>query len=233
MRTLALAICLVGGCDALANEQDSRDLISKVQEVRARMHERFAASRRIESAIAFGDLDRAHAEADTIAMLEDPDVLVEWQPYLENVRHAAAQVVAAPDLASAARTSAVLGRRCAQCHEAAHAKIRFAATPAPENGPRLPAQMASHQWAMTQLWEGLVGPSPTRWRAGARTLSAARIAIVAEGDNLPPDVGAADDVQRLHLYARRAVDAKTLDDRAASYGEILVTCAGCHRTIRD
>jgi len=98
--------------------------------------------------------------------------------------------------------------------------------------PRLAIQMLGHQWAAARLWEGLIGPSPTRWSRGARSLSEARIAIVAEG-NLPPELGAADDVQRLHLFARRATTAMTLDERATAYGDILATCAGCHRTIRD
>ena len=219
------------GCDALGTEQDQRDLITKMQEVREHMHARFASSRNIELAIAFGDLPRASQEAASVAALEEPDVRSEWQPYLANVRLAAERVAVAPDTVVAARASAQLGKTCAQCHEASSAKIAFAPETMPV-GNRLAVQMMSHQWAAARLWEGLVGPSPDRWMAGARGLAEGRMPIVAEGD-LPPELGVADDVQRLHLYARRAQNAKTLDERAAVYGDILATCAGCHRTIRD
>lgn len=203
-----------------------------MQEVRDHMHVRFAAARRVELAIAFGDLERARAEARTIANLEEPDVRAEWRPYLDNVRAAARQVVAAPDPAVAARMSALLGQRCAQCHVASQAKIAFPAEPAPPEGPKLATQMALHQWGAARMWEGLIGPSPARWTEGARALARARVAIVAEGD-LPPELAVSDDVQRMHLHATRALAAKTLDDRAGIYGDLLETCAGCHRTIRD
>ena len=232
MRTLVLGICLACGCDALTVEQDQRDLIAKMQEVREHMHARFAASRRVELAIAFGDIERAREEARTIANLEEPEARAEWQPFIDSVRTAAKQIVVAPDTAVAARMSALLGQRCAQCHVASHAKIAFADEPAPAGSQRLATQMAQHQWGAARMWEGLVGPSLERWTKGARSLAEARIAIVAEGD-LPPELAVGDDVQRMHLYAKRALSAKTLDDRAATYGELLATCAGCHRTIRD
>jgi len=231
MRTIALSICLAMGCDALGSEQDQRDLIAKMQEVREHMHARYAASSNIELAIAFGDLQRASKEAAAIAALDEPDARNEWQPYIANVRFAAERVAAAPDTIAAARASAELGKACAQCHEASSARIVFPPERMPV-GNKLAVQMASHHWATARLWDGLIGPSPTSWATGARGLVDARIAIVAEGD-VPPELGVADDVQRLHLHARRAQTAKTLDERATEYGEILATCAGCHRTIRD
>lgn len=220
------------GCESIGSEQDQRDLVAKLQEVRDHMHARFAASRRIEMAIAFGDLDRARSEAQAIATVDEPAARAEWQPYIQNVRSAAEQITQATDTPAAARASAQLGRRCAECHAAARANIKFARELPPPSSSRLTTQMAMHQWAAGRLWEGLIGPSPTLWMQGARGLADMRWPIVAEGD-VPPEIGVADDVQRLHLHARRAVDAVTLDERATAYGEILATCAGCHRAIRD
>jgi cytochrome c556 len=223
-------VWVFSACDAVTTEQDQRELIDK--DVQARMHERYAASRRIQVAIAFGDLDRARSEAKTIAGVYEPTILAQWQPYLTQLRAAAQQVVVAPDLAVAARMSALLGRRCAQCHDAMHTKIVFAAPPAISTNPRLASQMASHERAAMLMWEGLAGNLPARFEGGARALVDARIAIVAESDDLPPDLAAADDVQRLHLHARRALEAKTADERATTYGDVLATCTGCHHTIR-
>lgn len=231
MRALiVIAACLVGWQVSEAKPND--DLVTKVERVRQRMHARFAATRTLEQAIVFGDLPRARKEARTIRQLVDPDVLPAWQPYLTGIRDAARQVELATNLVSAARTSAELGRRCGKCHEAAGAKLRFGSDPAPDPNGKLPVTMASHQWAAGRMWDGLIGPAPDRWLAGAQALIRAPLAIVAEGD-LPPELAVGDDVARLRLLARRALDATTPDARARLYGELLGTCVGCHATIRD
>ena len=231
MRTTLLALICIAGCDAAA-KAPPQDLPTKVREVRDRMHARLAATRQIERAIAFGDLDAAHREAGTVAKLDEPDLLPAWRPYVDQIRASARQIEQAQGLVAAAKTSALLGRRCAQCHEATGAKIVFAKEAPPPAGPKLPSHMASHQWATARLWEGLVGPSNERWLEGARALAQAPLAIVAEGD-LPPDLAVGDDVARIRLLATRAQQAKAQDDRAELYGDLLATCARCHAKIRD
>ncbi len=227
-RVALLVLVALAGCDAVADTSPKRTFGEKLLAVHDRMHARFAASRRVEQAIALGDLDRARDEARTIASFDEPDVLPEWQPYFQNIQAAARQVDASKDLVVAAKTMALLGRQCAKCHAATSAKIVFATELAPKDEPRLAAQMASHQWAAARMWEGLVGPSNDRWLAGARRLAKAPLTITAESDRL----GIADDAARLRLYATRALTAKP-GDRAALYGDLLATCAHCHYTIRD
>lgn len=231
MRTTLLALICLAGCDAGA-DVSKQELPTKVRELRDRMHTRLSATRRIERAIAFGDLAAARREAGVVAKLDEPDLLPAWRPYVDQIRASAAQIELAESLVAAAKTSALLGRRCAQCHDAAGAKIVFPKQAPPPSGPKLGSYMASHQWATERLWEGLVGPSNERWLEGARALALAPLAIVAEGD-LPPDLAVGDDVARIRLLARRAQAAKAQDDRAALYGDLLATCAGCHATIRD
>ena len=226
-----LAPWWLAGCGAM--DGASRDLPAKAIEVRERMHVRFAATRRLELAIAFGQLDAAHAEAGAIARLDEPDLLPAWQPYVDQIRASAREIERTTDLVAAATTSAILGRRCAQCHEASSAKLVFAEEARPAGSPKLPSHMASHQWAATRMWEGLVGPSLERWREGARAMAGAPLAIVAQGDDLPPDLAVADDVSRIRLLATRALAAQTPDDRAALYGQLLSTCVRCHAKIRD
>lgn len=208
-------------------------LVAKMMEVRIHMHVRFAAARRLEQAIVFSDLDRAHGEAKIIAELAEPDVLPEWQPYIAQIRDAAGQVILTKDLAAAATMSALVGRRCAQCHQASKAKLVWAKERAPATNTKLASNMTSHQWATNRMWEGLIGPSSERWRDGAQLLANAPLTIVAEADNLPPDVAVSDDVARIRLIAKRALAAETLDARANLYGEMLQSCVRCHTTIRD
>jgi cytochrome c553 len=227
-RFLVYAALFVGG-GAMADPRPVERIADKVAAAQQRMHTRFAATATIRTSIALADTERANAEAKLIAQLAEPDFLPEWQPYVDGVRRAAAQVAIAADPIAAAKMTALLGRRCAQCHEASGAKIAFPKVPRPSDSPRLRTQMTDHEWAAARLWEGLVGPSPALWSAGASALVDGRIAIVAEGGEL----GVADDVARLRLYATRAKKADTLDARAELYGQILGTCARCHAAIRD
>ena len=218
-----LAIAGIAGCEAIA-ERDPKSLADRVAAVHERMHERFTAASAMQQAIGFGDLDRARAEARRLATQDEPGVLPEWRPYLENIRSAAGRVAASSDTVTAAKTMAQLGRACARCHEATDAKIQLARELAPAGDT-----MTSHQWAAARMWEGLIASSDDRWLAGARTLAGARLTLTAEGGEL----GIADDAARSKLLAARAVKLGDRDERATLYGELLATCAHCHASIRD
>lgn len=228
MRATWLLVFTLVGCDAEAEPPAKRSFSEQLLAVHSRMHARFSASRAIEQAIALGDLDRARAEARTIAELDEPEVLPQWQPYFQNIQAAARQLDASKDLVAAAKATAYLGGQCASCHVATSAKIVFAKDPAPTDQDRLAVQMAGHQWAAARMWDGLIGPSNERWLDGARKLAKSSLTITAESDQL----GIADDAARVRLFANRALKTK-IGDRAALYGELLATCAQCHHAIRD
>jgi hypothetical protein len=197
-----------------------------------RMHVRFAAAERLELAIAHSDLPGAHAEAHALTELDEPDALPAWRPYFESIRDAARQVEAAPGVVSAARLAAVLGQRCASCHQAIGARINFPAEPAPPSDPHLAIQMVGHQWAAAQMWQGLIGPSDARWRAGAHALTLAPLHIVAQAVTPSSELDI-DDIARVRLHARRAEAAGSLDAHADIFGALLATCAHCHAVLRD
>ncbi len=89
--------------------------------------------------------------------------------------------------------------------------------------------MAAHQWAVARMWEGVIGPNDERWNAGAKALQRAPLTIAAETGEL----GIADDVVLIRLYARRAIVTRAMSERAELFGQLLGTCARCHATIRD
>lgn len=186
-----------------------------------RMHERFEAASNIQRAIAFGDLERARAEAQDIAAMDDSRVSLTWQPYFEAVRDAAHQVELSTSLVEAARAAAWLGQRCADCHVAIGARVEFPAEPPPAGGATLAVQMPGHQWAAAQMWRGLIGPSDERWVAGARALAA------------PRPASDLDDFVRIRRYAGLAVTARLEGVRAELFGTLLTSCAHCHAARRD
>ncbi len=226
MRTAVLLLLAACGVEA-----DSKpvSLPDAVRGVAQRMHARYAAVQQIERSIVASKLDDVRAAARTIASLDEPDVLPIWQPYFLAVQRAARDLEAADDIVGAARLAGELGRQCASCHQAIDARIAFRGSPKPDAGPRLQATMAAHHWAVARMWEGLIGPNNERWIAGAKALQRAPLTFVAESGEL----GIANDVVLIRLYARRAADTKSNDERAELFGRLLGTCARCHATIRD
>ena len=218
---LLLAIAACSDIDAQPNYGET------VAAAQQRMHERFKALGRAEQAVVTSDVGRVHAEAQTLMSLEEPDVLAKWKPFFEAVRDAARPLAEAKDPIAAGKLVAEVGRRCANCHEATKARIPLEQLAEPKPDQHLATQMIRHQWAATRMWEGLIAPSQDRWNEGARMLAEAPLTITAESSQL----GIENDVAKVRLLARRALDPKT--DRPQVYGELLATCAHCHATIRD
>jgi hypothetical protein len=88
--------------------------------------------------------------------------------------------------------------------------------------------MLEHQRALSNMVEGLVVPSTSRWQEGAKALRAAPL----KREGLPRNTGATDTLVRLerdvHDLADRAAAAEATDARAAAYGELAAGCARCH-----
>ena len=228
MRIVALVLFGVASCGS-AIDRDAVTLADRVASLRERMHLQLAAADGIERAIAVGDLDGARDEARRIASQPALDVLPEWRPYFDDIRAAASQIADSSELTSAAKTMARLGRSCARCHEASDARIDFPRSLPPTEASGLRPQMAGHQWAADQMWQGLIGPSEERWQSGARKLAGAPLTMTAESGEL----GIADDAARAKLLATRALTVGDGDGRTTLYGDLLATCAHCHAAIRD
>ena len=81
--------------------------------------------------------------------------------------------------------------------------------------------MARHLWATDRLWEAMVGGNEPAWRDGLEVLAETPLPFTPAGtDGL---------ARRLQDLAQDQLSrTTTLDERAAAYGELLRTCAGCH-----
>ncbi len=214
--------------DAIAVNADPADAST----LKEHMREHFAAVSDLQRAIARGHLDAAKQDARWIMEHDEPQQLADWAPFVAEMKQAARDVTAAPDLPSAAAVASRLGRACSRCHEQTHAIVTFAWEEPPADAPGLQAQMRRHQWAAARLWQGLVGPSDDMWREGALVLASTQLdAFAATGSSAPRgDISAL--AKRVRELATTASKTENQDARATTFGELLSTCAGCHVLVR-
>jgi len=196
--------------------------------VRYHMQRRFDDLRAIEQLLVSGQLDEARTRAFLLVQPETDPGMAPWAADAKGVVEAARALHTAPNVDEACRREARLAEACATCHLHANRPQTFGSLPPPPpDRPTVAARMARHQWAVDRLWEGLVGPTDERWLAGLEMLAAAP----------PPDselTGAPALGTRLQELARTALGTRRtepLRNRADRYGEMLVTCAACHKRL--
>jgi hypothetical protein len=191
--------------------------------VRFHMHQSFDLVRAIEKLIVRGNLEDARAFARAIAEAPDEPGLGPWAPHAALVRERAGELAHAASVEDACRRQARLAEACAGCHLDAGVAPELRPPRAPPDQPTLDARMARHRWATGRMWEGLVGAEDGAWREGLDVLAVTPLpaAQAARAD-------LARRLQQLAGDARQRARTDTLAERARAYGEMLVTCAGCH-----
>jgi cytochrome c556 len=151
-----------------------------------------------------------------------------WQGFVERMQQAAGRIADSTSAATTAAAVADLGVSCGMCHKQ-HGGPRASTEPAPAEGTTVTERMKRHSWATQRLWEGLYLPSSDAWDAGAKAFSS---------DPFPKEIlkkggvharSAASDFTKI---AAKAQSQKTVDQRAAVYAELLVTCGSCHQATR-
>lgn len=194
--------------------------------VRFHMHENLDLLRALEKLLVRGRVDEARAFARAIAEAPDEPGLGALARHAALVRDRAASLARARTADEACHREAELAAACAGCHRDAGASPEFRSpgTP-PADRPTVEARMARHLWATDRLWEGLVGGADDSWRDGLDVLAATPL---REPDVSKDQAAIGRKLQMLADQARARRRTETAQDRTRSYGEILVTCAGCH-----
>jgi hypothetical protein len=186
---------------------------------RMREHDLHAGAAR--DAVARADLATASREARVLADMRLEGAEPTWRDKLEAMSRAAARVADAKSVGDAARALGALTRTCGDCHATLGRPPPAVGEP-PRDTDTAAARMQRHSWAAQRLWDGLVGPSEDAWRAGARVLADAPLALPDAG----PSVGTL--AASMHDLGRKAGTAATDAARADVYGDVIGACSGCH-----
>ncbi|HEY4243217.1 MAG TPA: hypothetical protein VGM88_25570 [Kofleriaceae bacterium] len=192
-----------------------------------RMH--FEDLRMIERFLVSGKLEESTALAGLLARPSTDPALAPFARDSSRVVAAAQELAKATSIDDALRLEVRVAAACADCHAAAKVSpLLGKVPPEPPAAPGAPARMARHAWAVDRLWEGVIGGDDFRWSIGLRVLASAPMTMAPLTDATP--LG-----ERLqHLAAAQLATRMTtdLDQRATAYGEMLVTCAACHASLR-
>lgn len=195
---------------------------------RAEMQRHFGQASTIYDAVIRGDLATAREAALALWSIPAPAGLADaGAPFLEAIRMQGRQVSEASTVAEASRATADMLATCGNCHRAVSVWVVPNLEELPEVGG-IVGHMLQHERAVSQMAEGLVAPSTTRWDAGADALLAAPL----DPGDLPPDSGLTPEIRvaesRVHRMAEAAVAAEDNDARVAAFADVLATCSTCH-----
>lgn len=194
------------------------------------MHAHLTDALLIRKAVVAGTPERAADPAAALAKAENPeDLPPAWRQAVARMQQIAARINDGTSAAQVAGATADLGVACGGCHQSMGGPKASSAPPPPE-GSALAERMQRHAWATERLWEGLVVPSSEAWNAGAKALSGAPFPAEVLKQGGVHGRSAANDFAKL---VGKAPGKKTVEERAALYAELLVTCGGCHRAINE
>jgi cytochrome c553 len=236
LSTVFLVLTLTASCGEAPRDQPPGDAESKTYDhgpVAEHMGRHFEAVTAVQKALIRGDLDAIAEPTDWLESHPAIEGLPDgWMPYVEDMRTMArlSGEAKTPKAASGATAGMVL--TCGECHAATEAEPHM-----PELGTKgLPPadqidtvpHMLRHQWAMEQMWIGLINPSEESWKKGVEVLSDAPLQPqkMTEEAGLSVDIGAL--AQAVHEAGDEARQAKDWGARAQIYGGLLSTCADCH-----
>lgn len=194
-----------------------------------RMAHHFADVLEIQRAVIAGDLSSVRSPARRLVERTDPHP-ASWRPYVAGNVALAEAALAARGLEEAARAAAGLANNCGECHAAVGLgpELVAAGLPSADVGDA-PQHMLRHEWAAERMGDALVSHSDKAWRAGAEALYDAPLRptiLPADSNQLAMFDALAG---RVHVLGARARTTVAWPDRAAMYGELLATCAACHR----
>lgn len=133
------------------------------------------------------------------------------------------------EVGQAAAITARLAANCGACHQRLGAEVERGIREDTTEAPSSATGMSRHLWAADRMWTGLLAPDEGTWRAGASSLASAPLVPARVAPAAAATV--TELAGRLHGMAVAADTATDTAVRTALYGELLATCARCHRAV--
>ena len=236
LSAMLLTLVLETSCSETAREdppdglQPAKATASPIAE---HMGEHFEQVSAVQRALVRGDLAGIREPTEWLAAHPAIVGLPEgWSPFVDEMRTAARLVGEAKTIEAAGAATAAMALTCGKCHSAVEAKPRV-----PELGSKgLPPadpvdtvpHMLRHQWAMEQMWVGIINPSEESWRKGVEVLTDAPLEPERMTDDADLTVSIGALARRVHEAGHAARQAEEWSSRAWIYGKLLPTCADCH-----
>jgi cytochrome c556 len=202
----------------------------------ATMSEHFGQTLAIQQAVVEGDLEAARSAAKWMAEHESAkEFPASSERYLKTVMKAAKTVAEASDLDRAAAAVAEMGYACGGCHRSLEEGSSFSMS---ESKAGDMSHMKGHEWAVEQLWKGLVGPSDEAWLEGCSGLAESPLRptllpqahpAAAQAEELDARISSLEKL--VHELSVKAGEITDAEERAHAYGGLLATCADCHTMV--
>ena len=201
----------------------------------AHMTEHFLHIVRIRDAVSGGNYQATRTPARWLAEKgATSNVPHEWGPMVSKLREASAAVVEAGNLSEVAGAFGPVVHSCGDCHRQLVVTVELpggvkAAAPV---GDGFEQRMARHDWALKQMWFGLIAPNDDAWLSGA-TAVASDTLHPPKGPAMPSDAKELEAIaDSLKELGGRAAAANTGQERAALYSDMLLKCVACHDQAR-
>ncbi len=216
----ALAVTSCGGKTPAPSAEPRVD-------TKASMHEHFVQTRATLPLIVNGQLKAARAKAAGVELAAVPADLREWGPFVDRMRRATKALASTTSIPAAARAFADIAAECGACHKSLGVAVSFEKAHPPIGVGGTKGKMQRHIWAANRLWEGMVAPSDKLWLSGAVALQDAQL----EPAKAAPDIESLikSMAVRVHDLGMKASNAGEPIARARVFGELLGTCAVCHK----
>ena len=196
----------------------------------ALMRKHFGQAISIRDGVIRGDLAAVSLAATSLAQQEAPQGLPPVAgPFVAAMKEGARRAAGAKNIVTAASESASILATCGNCHQTVGVRPAFPAPSASASAPGgVVGHMLEHQRAADLMFQGLIVPSTALWREGTKALNVVPLhdRELPRDSRWTPEVMRAE--ERLHRLAGDAVQMNDYATRAASYAQILATCAECH-----
>jgi cytochrome c553 len=237
-RIVLLLLCLTLGttigCGGAPISEDAEER-TRAEPAGEYMRDHFEQVRGVQVGVIRGDLAAVRAAAKWVATREALEGMPpDWEPYVAQMRSAAEDAVAAPDIATAAVATATMGSTCAACHEAMQGHPQFLAVAEPPESDETVPHMIGHMWAADRMWKGLVTPSAVSWDNGVAALAGDPLdqeSIVSAADDPATLAALAALAAKVHDLPAQGSGVAEMDARVEIYGQFLATCAECHQLL--